>query len=173
MNREMFEDSLILSRNQSRLSKHQRRMVGHRAAIRAAAVVTKIRQNQSAGSTPSRRTIPAESPNAGQWVNPYPREARYSAPHPPPDATPVALPKPPLVEIFDPAVFSHPSLAGDMVKFKLERPLNVQKKWITRVESFERLVVSNRLHLVSSTLSLAHALLCSLSLSTLVRVYST
>ncbi|GAA5984354.1 hypothetical protein JCM5350_001028 [Sporobolomyces pararoseus] len=117
-------------------------MVSHRAAIRAAAVVTKIRQNRAStptSSVPSRRTTPTETPNPSTWVNPYPRESRYTAAAAPSDAPPLNLPKPPFVEVLDPSVFSHPSLAGDLKVFRFERPEGVQKKWDRRVESFEKL----------------------------------
>ncbi|GAA5908691.1 double-stranded RNA binding motif domain-containing protein [Sporobolomyces salmoneus] len=124
-------------------------MVGHRAAIRAAAVVTKIRQNtlpiastsssNSNNQGSSRRTSPIESPTPGQWVNPYPRESRYTAASKPVNSPPLNLPKPPFVEVLDPAVFSHPSLTGDPRTFRFEKPENVVKKWDRRVESFERM----------------------------------
>jgi hypothetical protein len=147
----MFEETLAAFPFTSfRLNRRITRMVAHRAAIRAAAIASKIRQNANAKSpiatpssqNPSRRTTPTETPNPSQWVNPYPRESRYTAAAAPADAPPLALPKPPFVEVLDPAVFSHPSLAGDLKVFKFERPEGVQKKWARRVESFEKMEVS-------------------------------
>ncbi|GAA6010854.1 hypothetical protein JCM11491_004567 [Sporobolomyces phaffii] len=113
-------------------------MVTHRAAIRGAAVVTKIRQNQAC-ATPSRRAPPVETPSAGQWVNPYPRESRSSGSIANHVRSPIAHVMPPRVEISDPAVFSHPSLIGDPRTFRFEKPLSVLKKWDSRSESFEKL----------------------------------
>jgi len=48
----------------------------------------------------------------------------------------------------DPAVFSHPSLAGDLQVYRFQKPIEVQarpdatrRKWERRTESFEKLEV--------------------------------
>ncbi|GAA5871015.1 hypothetical protein JCM16303_001664 [Sporobolomyces ruberrimus] len=131
-------------------------MVSHRAAIRAAAVLTKVRQNRTPGTIPStpspssspapssdgpsRRTTSLEAPNAAQWANPYPRPSTPATPPSPSSSSNLDFPKPPFVEVMDPAVFSHRSLLGDLREFKLERPLTGQEKKLDRrVETFEKL----------------------------------
>jgi len=135
-------------------------MVSHRAAIRAAAVFKRVQQlnpppssssPSSSTPSPSRRTTPSTQPHPSQWL-----QQRSPAPLIEPKSA-LLLPKPPFIEIMDPAVFSHPSLAGDLQVYRFQQPIHVKpsplkRKWDRRTESFEKLEV--RSNIVFSSVSL-------------------
>ncbi|GAA5827709.1 hypothetical protein JCM5353_002271, partial [Sporobolomyces roseus] len=121
-------------------------MVSHRAAIRAAAVFKRVQQlnppssssSPSSTPSPSRRTTPSTQPHPSQWL-----QQRSPTPSIEPKSD-LLLPKPPFIEIMDPAVFSHPSLAGDLQVYRFQQPIDVKpsplkRKWDRRTESFEKL----------------------------------